>query len=323
MIKKAEERGDKEYKKTFSKAGGRPEILNERDKRRLQRAVKILRETDANFTVMEVVQTSGIDINRASYRTFVRYIRKLGYGFYNSRKKGVLTRNDLKKQRKFARPMLKKPGDYWTKHVAFYLDGVSFVYKRNPLSDAAKPKGRVWRKRNEGLKLTTKGTKELPAGKRLHLIVVICYGHGVICAEPYERMSGTYFARFIRRHFHILFEIAGKGENDSRSFVMDNDPSQTSAKAKRALRSVKATMQVIPARSPDLNPIENVFHTVRKQLDAEVKQKNINRETWDQFVDRVKRNIWSVSKEYIDKTIASMPHRIKSVCKGNGHRTKY
>lgn len=82
-------------------------------------------------------------------------------------------------------------------------------------------------------------------------------------------------------------------------------------------------MQVIPARSPDLNPIENVFHTVRKQLDAEVKQKNINRETWDQFVDRVKRNICSVSKECIDKTIASMPHRIKSVCKCNGHRNKY
>lgn len=81
VIKKAEQRGGKEYKITFCKRGGRPEILDERDKRRLQRAVKILRERDANFTVMEVVQTSGIDINRASYRTFVRYIRKLGYGF--------------------------------------------------------------------------------------------------------------------------------------------------------------------------------------------------------------------------------------------------
>ncbi len=90
---------------------------------------------------------------------------------------------------------------------------------------------------------------------------------------------------------------------------MDNDPSQTSAKAKRALRSGRATMHVIPARSPDLNPIENLFNMARKQINAEVKDKNITNETWDDFVSRVTRNIWSAPKDYIDKTIASMPEK--------------
>ena len=146
-----------------------------------------MRQSDPNFSVMEIVKASGINMKCASYRTFLRYIRTLGYGYYNSRRKGVLTAKDLKKRKKFAREALKKEDDYWTKEIAFYLDGVSFVYKGNPLSDVIKPKGRIWRKRSEGLQLSTKGNKELAGGKRLHLLVAISYGHGVICAEPYKK----------------------------------------------------------------------------------------------------------------------------------------
>ena len=322
IIKKANDRSKRIVNERKSK-GGRPRLLSERDRRRLKRAVKKLRQSDPNFSVMEIVKASGINMKCASYRTFLRYIRTLGYGYYNSRRKGVLTAKDLKKRKKFAREALKKEDDYWTKEIAFYLDGVSFVYKGNPLSDVIKPKGRIWRKRSEGLQLSTKGSKELAGGKRLHLLVAISYGHGVICAEPYEKMSGAYFARFIRRKFPNLFEIAGIGEKDSLVFLMDNDPSQTSAKAKRALRSARANMHVIPARSPDLNPIENLFNMARKQINAEVKEKNISNETWTDFVSRVTRNIWSVPKDYIDKTIASMPVRVKNVIKNKGYRTKY
>ena len=80
--------------------------------------------------------------------------------------------------------MKSKPEDYWTSDVASYLDGISFVYKSNPMSDILKPKNRVWRKRGEGLSLTTKGSKDLAGGKRLHLLVAIPHGKGVICAEP-------------------------------------------------------------------------------------------------------------------------------------------
>ena len=57
---------------------------------------------------------------------------------------------------------------------------------------------------------------------------------------------------------------------------MDNDPSQTSAVAKKALKAIGAEMQVIPARSPDLNPIENLFHIVRNSIEAEILDKKHN-----------------------------------------------
>ena len=192
------------------------------------------------------------------------------------------------------------------------------------MSDALKAKNRIWRKRGEGLQITTKGSKDLAGGKRLHFLVAMAYGKGVICAEPYEKMDGPYFARFIRRHFPNLFEITGKQNSDSpKLFVMDNDPSQTSAAAKKALQSIGVDMQIIPARSPDLNPIENLFHIVRKNIEAEILEKNIIYQSWDEFVQRVKFHLWSVSQEYVDKTIASMPNRIKLIIKHRGLRTKY
>ena len=157
-----------------------------------------LRERSPNFTVMEVVHCRGISPTIVTYRTFLQYVKRLGYGFFQSGKKGVLTKKDLKIRRRFARNVKSKPENYWSSDVAFYLDGVSFVYKSNPMSDVLKPKIRVWRKKGEGLSLTTKVSIDLAGGKQLHLLVAIVQGKGVICAEPCVKMDGP---------LHVLYAI--------------------------------------------------------------------------------------------------------------------
>ena len=47
---------------------------------------------------------------------------------------------------------------------------------------------------------------------------------------------------------------------------MDNDPSQRSKLARDALHDVGAEGLDIPPRSPDLNPIENVFNNVKSEF---------------------------------------------------------
>ena len=76
----------------------------------------------------------------------------------------------------------------WTDSVAFYLDGVSFVYKTNPLDQARAPKGRVWRKRSEGLTqgCLAKGSKSGVGGRVAKLMVAISYGKGVVVCERYD-----------------------------------------------------------------------------------------------------------------------------------------
>ncbi len=171
-----------------------------------------------------------------------------------------------------------------------------------------KPKNRVWRKKGEGLAITTKGSKDLGGGKRLDLIVAISYGKGVIFTEPYEKMTADFFAHFIRRNFPSLFEIAGKDQAPQKKFVMDNDPSQTSAKSMATLMGY--TKQKIPAKSPDLDSIGNVFHIVRKRINAQIKESNVTRQTWDEFKQMIQYNIWSTSRNVIDKTISSMFKRL-------------
>lgn len=61
---------------------GCPEVLTGRDKRNMRPAIMKLRESgDPNFTVMKVVERSGVSLSRAHYRTFVRYIHKMGFAF--------------------------------------------------------------------------------------------------------------------------------------------------------------------------------------------------------------------------------------------------
>ena len=45
------------------------------------------------------------------------------------------------------------------KDIPFYLDGTSFIWKRNPTDQALVPRGRVWHKADEVLKVgcTSKG----------------------------------------------------------------------------------------------------------------------------------------------------------------------
>ncbi|XP_068724121.1 uncharacterized protein [Montipora capricornis] len=193
----------------------------------------------------------------------------------------------------------------------------------NPKSGAASNRARAWRKREEGLKVTAKGCKDLAGGRRLHVLVAIAYGKGVILKVPYQKMTGEFFATFIREHFNMTFANAGPKADGRRLFVMDNDPSQTSRVAKVALEEIEGSFHEIPPRSPDLNPIENIFHLVKRYLDQEAISRNITRESFDEFNLRVLEAFRNIPLETIDKTISSMNTRITAIVASKGERTKY
>ena len=64
---------------------------------------------------------------------------------------------------------------------------------------------------------------------------------------------------------------------------MDNDPSHTSWAVKLALEDIEGSFHEILPQSPDLNPIENIFHLVKRYFDQEAKSRNIVRESFDEF----------------------------------------
>ena len=72
--------------------------------------------------------------------------------------------------------------------------------------------------------------------------------------------NGRQFARMVRRKFPAA--LARSSNPQTKRILQDGCPVQNSAKGRRALARIGAMIFKIPARSPDLNPIENLFSQV-------------------------------------------------------------
>lgn len=305
------------------KKPGRPSKLSLRDKRKVVRCLQELRNTEGFFTSDRLMEYAGISKTQISGSAFRKFLNSQGYYFMIARQKGILSAQDRHLRLQFAKNTRRNhPVDIWTKGIAFYLDGVSFVHKRRPKDQAVTPKKRVWRRKNEGLKAgcLAKGRMEgTGAASVVRFVVAISYQKGVIICERYDKMNGKYFADFIKRNFIKMYGDADKDDVDY--FLQDGDPSQNSKIAKAAMKSVKAEIFAIPPRSADLNPIENIFAMVNSALKKEAR--TIEYETRDEFVERVKRTLMSIPIETIDKTILSMDRRLELIIKNKGERIKY
>jgi transposase len=132
---------------------GRPRKVDARSVRKLIRCLKKSRKENPNLTVKTLVRESGLTLQMASRRTFSRRLNEKGYGFYQVGNKGLVTERDKILRMKYSRQMkryINRNKSFWKDEVAFYLDGVSFVFKHNPLNSAIAPKARVWRKCQKG-----------------------------------------------------------------------------------------------------------------------------------------------------------------------------
>ena len=312
--KDAEDVVDKRNKNT-----GRPRLMTSRDERKMIRTLLSLRNERASFSVKRLQEES--DLIHISTRTVCRYLHNNGYGYYQSRKKGLVTDKDKKIRLAFAKRHLSTPLDFWTEEIAFYFDGVSFAFKTNPAGEARALNTMQWRKRNEGLTRTSKGKKEGTGGRTVCLFVGISHGRGVVLNKKFDGViTGEAFANFVRNNFHSTFIRTMK---NSRTFLQDGDPRQNSATARAMIGRRRYEIFSIPARSPDLNPIENMFHLVRKQLHEDAISRNIVKETYEEFAVRVMETVENFPVDLLDRTIESLPHRMELIIQGKGSRTKY
>ena len=124
------------------------------------------------------------------------------------------------------------------RHISFYLDGVITFHKFNPYDEARTPQST-----DDRLKYRSKGKNPW------------------LCQGSVLRICGEISADFVRQHFKNAFS---KSSNSTvKHFLQDRDPSQNGKKSKNAINEV-GNFSI--SRSPDLNPIENVFKNVKTQL---------------------------------------------------------
>ena len=134
------------------------------------------------------------------------------------------------------------------------------------------------------LSCTSKGKKRAWKEKR-HIFWSIAYGEGVIvCDQFFERLTGEKFADYAREQSSQIFSKSANASG--KYFLQDGDLVQNSAAAKRAFREVDAMMFSIPARSPDLNPIKDLFDLVLRQLEKDALDMEITSESFELFFQR-------------------------------------
>ena len=303
---------------------GRPRKLTDRDRRALLRQIPILRKECGSFTVKRMRVAAGIRANVCD-ETIRRVLHSADYGYYHSRKKGLLTKQDLQLRLRFARKVKRLLHEnVWRDGISFYLDGAGFQHKYNPFDEARSTKTMAWRRRDEGLepKCTAKGSHVGSGGNVAHFIVAIAYDKGVVLSEQYTgRINGDMFANFVTEHFQDTFALSANPAG--KLFLQDGDPSQNSKKANTSLEKVGARKFAIPPRSPDMNPIENVFNYVKAELRSQALKQNITFENFDDFSNRVKQTLENVPTDYINKTIDTMNKRMDMVIKRRGKIIKY
>ena len=142
----------------------------------------------------------------------------------------------------------------------------------------------------------------------------------MICAQPYDKLNGEHFSQFVQTNFNGIF---AKSKKDSRLWLQDGDPSQNSATSKKAFQCVDCQLLPIPPRSPDCNPIENVFKQVKDKLKSQALENNIEKECFQQFEKRVTQALLAFPVERINKVIDSMGRRMELLVREKGNRLRY
>jgi len=105
---------------------------------------------------------------------------------------------------------------------------------------------------------------------------------------------------------------------DGHRFMQDNDPKHTSRLGKRFLTDNHVEWWKTPPESPDLNPIENMWHELKEFLRREVKPR-----TKDELVDGIQQFWGSVSGEKCRKYIRHLHKVIPRVIELGGAATGY
>lgn len=107
-----------------------------------------------------------------------------------------------------------------------------------------------------------------------------------------------------------------------KKFMQDNARIHTSKLSKEYLDENKIDILDWPARSPDLNPIENVWAQMQKLVYKLISLRGPPKSK-DQLFLLCKYSFDESCKKYLSALYASMPKRVQQVIKLNGKTTKY
>ena len=287
--------------------GGRPAKLTAADKRWLVRNVTSGKADDATELRQELKNVMKIDVSDDTVR---RALKQAGLKAAVKQKKPRLLPRHIRERRDFALRY-----QYWT--VA--------DWKRVVFSDEAKinrlgSDGRKWVWKRPGSALIAQqvaGTVKFGGGSLMLWGCMTASGVGYACRID-GGMDAQLYVAILGDEF--LNTLGDYGLDSSKIvFQQDNDPKHTSGMASKWLEHHGIEVLEWPPQSPDLNPMEHLWHYLKQQLAAyEVPPASI-----DELWRRVEVEWYKIPKQVCVDLIESMPRRVAAVLQAKGGNTKY
>jgi len=238
-------------------------------------------------------------------RTICNRLNEFGFHSFFTVKKPFISEQNQQSRLAFAKEYKDKPVQFW--RSVLWSDESQFVLR-------FQGRERVWRLPNERyapycLHGTVKHDKKIN--------VWGCFAaHGV--GKLYRVNGNLEQNQFHSILVHQMIPSARALFPDGNFvFQQDNDPKHTATKNQEYLKNKNIQVLNWPSQSPDLNPIENLWSCMDREM------KNRNPQNEDQLFAIVKERWESLTTDLLTSLVESMPRRCAAVIQSKGMPTKY
>uniref|UniRef100_A0A034WTK7 Transposable element Tcb2 transposase n=1 Tax=Bactrocera dorsalis TaxID=27457 RepID=A0A034WTK7_BACDO len=286
------------------KRSGRPKVLTEREERQIVGIVRTNPRSSAVQIAKDITADTGKSV---SSNTIRRILHKNGFYGRRPRKKPFISKVNKAKRLDYARKYQYEDFSFWSN--VLFTDESKFE-----ISGGEKPR-KIWRKPNaEFHDQNIQQTVKHGGGS---VMVWGCFSAAGVGELDFieTTMNAKGYIGILKKN--LAPSIAALGLPAEWIFQQDNDPKHKSNLAREFLLYNTKKQLPHPPQSPDLNPIENLWD----HLDRQIRKRNV---TSKETLKSALREEWlKISPEYTKTLVESMPCRLKCVIKAKGRQTKY
>ena len=280
---------------------GRPKKITKGDIQKIKKAI----EKNPMMTSKDL--KIELKLKKISTRTIRRVLLEdLSLPSFVAAQKPLLTKSMKEKRIKFSRKYLNWTHKMWRK--CLFTDESEFeTISRNKYS-------KVRRKKGED-RYQTKFIKKVVKHPASIMIwgSVCARGFGKIFFLPVNsRMNSLIFKDVIKNYL-----LPTMSKYSCSVFLQDNASPHTSKITSSYLKQNSIQTIYLPANSPDLNPIENLFNFLKYKLESE------DTSSLPKLKKAIKRSVGKFERKYFEKLCLSMPERLQEVIDRRGEMTHY
>ena len=309
-----------ESSNTYSSAPrpGRPKILKERDIRHITKHITTDRNTRRE-TLGEIVNVLNLEV---SQKTLLRTITNdIGLGHRIERRKPHLSLKQKEARLQFAKKYIHWSSEEWRR--------VAWTDEMSMQTDANQGQKWVWRYPEEEYLEDCCRATVIPGFRKVKVWGAMRYGRlSKLIVIPENKGDGKMNAE---EYCDIImdgemFDFWIQGSEELGALLMMEDGAayhQGCATVRRKELEKDGWIGwgpgTWPSNSPDLNPIENLWHVLR----SNIRKRKTQPRTKEELIEALQEEWKKLNMEVVNKLCDSMPRRLQAVIDARGGTTKY